>query len=468
MKNILLLSLSTLNTKKPKSNYKLEDEPELEYTSGFQTNEGWTKMMIQKMKVQRIICISSKTVREKKIGENVSEVKINKEFKETDYEEFKEKTAYEYYEFKVKEFAMEMGYTDEELANLVCPIPIENDPTVVEVQTCVIRAMDEIISDSKDECNVYIDANGGQRHISTILIAISRLAKLHNIKIKGIYTTRYDHAADDKELVYPIVNSTEAYDIFNLVSGIDEFVHYGRTSMLQSLFEGKSDDIDNILKYMRAFSNSLLMCQSGLIQNNIKQLKKRIDTFLSKSKTEKEKVFAHVLSYICYGYKDIFKSNDLITVIRWCLKKGYLQQAVTFYVERLPNEIVSREILYVSDELEEEYNQAREDKKTSYHYKNCEYNYGLLVKFLPHKYGRFNLVKHIDQKKLLTKLNYNTSENKRKVKDILKSYYDIKDDRNKINHASENNLDIDFIEKTTDKLNNELDSLQKIMANLRE
>ena len=49
MKNILLLSLSTLNTTKPKSNYKLEDEPELEYTSGFQTNEGWTKMMIQKI-----------------------------------------------------------------------------------------------------------------------------------------------------------------------------------------------------------------------------------------------------------------------------------------------------------------------------------------------------------------------------------------------------------------------------------
>lgn len=364
MKNALLLCLSMI-TNVSKNTYIGEDGSRLE---GFFTNEAPVKYVIQSLekqnppqKLDRVIIICSETVKKHginvQIGKNDSiEVKSNKEeFLNKISKIKKEKgnsepvTHLEYYKDVVKN-----AVGDEANIPEYTLIDIPDEPKGEEVAYSVIEAVKGILKfPEKEDIHLYIDYNGGPRYVSFMQVILAQFMKIHNVHIEAIYSMNYKerHTMEIKNL-YSI------FDSVNLLSCINEYINYGRIDGLMEYF-GQAEDskINDILKEMEILSNNLQLCRTSFILENGKRILEKLKSFISSvdDTSENENIykqlFAFVVRDICEEYEDLL-NGDLPKVIKWCINKKYIQQALTFCSEEIPLELWNKEILRASDEEE--------------------------------------------------------------------------------------------------------------------
>ena len=83
-----------------------------------------------------------------------------------------------------------------------------------------------------------------------------------------------------------------------------------------------------------------------------------------------EKIFLRILAIFKMEYGSLLKEDFTnLDIIRWCVEKGYLQQAMTLCSEWIPGVIVASHIFYpIRSIIQDQCEQKRKDYQTWEHY----------------------------------------------------------------------------------------------------
>lgn len=398
--NLSLVTSTTINTYELITNNTASQLRSTRTFYGIYTNEPVTQVFIRKFaneergeKLNAILSLASV-----KVKENIFDIKKQNQTSQTfksienlakyldvSLEQAKYLTHYSFYETTIRKMVAEeyLLETDEEI-DAVKPVldsvPIPNIPEATDIQKAVIDLAEKIINlynTHPEGCRLYMDYTGGDRSTSTIIIALTKMLENRGIHITQILAVNFDRDAPVKE----IRSKIEVNHIFDFISGLHEFNHYGRAQMLAEFLDrnwssstiSQSVQAKTVLNKISYVSDQIQMCRSSKIVSSIGELANAIDDY-EKNDTVHDPIFDYLIQDIKGNYVGIYKKQHrtVLNIIRWCLQKNLIQQAVTMYAELLPQELVDQHIL--------EYDRSQWNDKTAvtqkvFDYKNEVHNY---------------------------------------------------------------------------------------------
>lgn len=199
-------------------------------------------------------------------------------------------------------------------------------------------------------CHIYADITGGARYVTMMMTSVMQFLQYDGMRVeKMIY-------ADFKTLSLEnrIFDVHGTLDVYKLVAGADAFVSYGISRTIEEYFDydaesgtsGKpiSDALKGVLRAMHTFSDAIQICQTGNIPPALSALSTAITIFLDvpeEDRTVDDRMFMQLIDTITEGYGELLgeaedEAERYVPIIRWCIDKGLLQQAMTLATEWLP------------------------------------------------------------------------------------------------------------------------------------
>lgn len=228
----------------------------------------------------------------------------------------------------------------------------------------------------EEDIHLYIDMQGGERtsgYVRTAVLSILNNQNPQRVHIEQMVATKFDRSL----LVSQIVDETKRYKINDLVSGMNAFVRYGKADMIQEYYKymkaakGSEDKvntkvlkekepIEELINQMVNIDHAISLCNiSSLITaiKNMRELFKKSDESdkNSKNKSYVDNIFSILKDGISSDYGELLtvkndaknsdEKIDYLELIDWCRKKGFYQQALTIYIEKMPEFYIDKEIL---------------------------------------------------------------------------------------------------------------------------
>ena len=410
MKNVLLLCLSPLKETPNVSDYwcSVNEENSVEL-KGVMTNEAPAKEVISRLmtegnRLDKIVMICSDAVRgpvslSDSGSENMRNYLSDMEgFLSQSMEDCLKDTHTGFYRQLVDAYVKRTDGNDIYRDSPIEYVQIEIADFTEDdgVSKAVIEAADKAVDfdDGDSDIRLFIDFNGGQRYVAFMILAIANLLKIRHVRIGQVLTMNYENKVDNR---VSIQDMKPVFSSFDLVSGINEYVNYGRIKTLKKYFRGAKEK--KILEEMERFSNNLQLCRTGLVMNDRKGLKEMLENYAPSSDTTYTQLFSYVLGDILAAYGALL-TGDLPDVIIWCVEKDYIQQALTFATEEMPGYFWNQCILKASDEERDRYNDfldflhgkdaQRKYKDLHERYRkqheegSSKYAYEWMVNYLPH------------------------------------------------------------------------------------
>lgn len=317
--------------------------------------------------------------------------------------------------------------------------------------------------------NLYIESNGGIRDFMLLVVAIVQSISADVAEVKDVVGVNFNY----KNQKHPIRLKTQAYRVYDLYSGIDEFINYGRSAKIQKFFDkdGLNENEKNILESIEFMSIAFTLCRpiemlrsTQKLSNVIKEYRHRLQIFdllVNRIKTEYQKIFNDIETGSIESYAVL---KDLI---QYCMKHNLIQQALTLYSELMPDVLYNERIIYPQRRYISNNHDITFEKAFGHYYENfCRqkhqtkgYSYiqtYMLIYNNAHDsehienmpliniynlQNRNHLYGNLTNKfKILLKRNYIYSKYKNnkfdQVVEVYRYYCEIKNERNKTNHAS--------------------------------
>ena len=233
-----------------------------------------------------------------------------------------------------------------------------------------------------DTVVLHADLTGGPRHAVMLMFAVMRLLQYNGIEIgKVLYSNMGLKIVEE-------VN--DVYGIFDLIAGADEFAQFGSVSAILRYFgyDKKilarpphiSERLHRLLLAMHGFAEEIKVCHYGAFAHAVEELSKALKEFREGSEADgadiNEGMIAQLRFRVEEEYREILSDKiDDVKLLRWCVKHGYLQQALTLFTERVPEILKEREVLQLSPEFaaEVQTTQKKGDKRSTIFYLLAEY-----------------------------------------------------------------------------------------------
>lgn len=217
--------------------------------------------------------------------------------------------------------------------------------------------------ENNSKVNMYVDIHGGFRDTFIVIDAALMLIKeINNVELKKIFTVNYNRQ-NQKNAVKSVDSE---FAIFDFVSGMREFLSFGRSNGLISFNNAIGKPANNeLVSAINAVSDSIVLDRMNNFESQLLDLNKLVS-----SKENNYGYFEIVKELIKDNYKVKIdnKSIDLLTFdgsqnfpaqLQWCVDKNLLQQALVLIEAKSAavlynkNILDSSEICSVKDHLKE-------------------------------------------------------------------------------------------------------------------
>lgn len=381
-KNVLLLSMSTLpKNMKIQNYYFIEENGDRKDFYGYSQLEPITKFLIQKLKepsekLDKIVIMTSKEALKDKNDtapcpavpfylQRIQEFLLKDSEQEVcDQICFEELIGKREKNEKSKDYLSNYQFGDDAHKIVVKDIQTEIVKLYTEKEKdgkMQVKPKEEIniffevidhIKATGDDINLYLDMQGGDRNAIVQMNAIVNLLEDQGVKTKARYAIAFDSNKNDHE----INEVSEKYTAYQLIGAMQAFKKYGRGQLLIEYFKTpKKDRDEKILFAIGRASDAIRLCNIGEFDKavlEIAAIKKEIETektgTVQKEKSELDIVFEDIQKD--YG-KLLDQSEGMyIAKIKWCLEKGFIQQALTIIESKMPEYLYDRKIITVNME----------------------------------------------------------------------------------------------------------------------
>ncbi|MCD7885375.1 MAG: hypothetical protein LUI87_16985 [Lachnospiraceae bacterium] len=382
MFNILLNNLSTVRPNVTgKIKYSLDTDEAAEMSQeerlleGVYTNEPITHALVRKFvtedkgeKLDLIYSLTTDTVLNRTIFRNGDDgnecLRFYAQYLDLDESEVLKLTHYEFYKELIQKIQIDehcllsrndLDDQDEmEFRPAMDYRQISNNPGTKEIHSVVLAMATRIIElydAHQGQCRLYMDYTGGDRTVSTVMIALTKMLEERGIRVDHIWAV----VGFNSTQVNAICEKIEVNYIFDLISGLQEFNRYGKADILNE-FLRKSEERQSIVlseparkvqEKIRSLADRIQLCRSGEITEGIGELVNAIKKY-EKNDSVNDQMFNYLIADIKNNYAQIYEAKDrtIPNIISWCLDKSLIQQAVTMYAELLPQVLVESRILY--------------------------------------------------------------------------------------------------------------------------
>ena len=345
MKNILLMFLSDVKTRKEGDKVKIN---ETTYTNvdgekTLTTNESAVRYLIKTTPLDKIFIFASKKVRDKIAF-------VNRKTKESFlYFDDNQKT-WTHLDFSVERFKKFLPGVDDDFFD---PLDFDetqsDDENLKSVAQMAGRIQDFAAPFDFKNVTLHVDLTGGMRHVNMMMLELTRLLEYSDLKIGKVLYSNYNNETE-KGTVEEIQN---VYDLFQLIAGVEEFVNFGSVKALtgeKGYYRGKtlSAPLQKLLDAMENFAAAIKLCHYGQFSAAIKNLHAAVHDFDKQKSDDAEYVLmSRLIGRIRDRYKDLiaFNEKDDLRVIRWCLEHDYIQQALTLCTERIPEYLGEKKVI---------------------------------------------------------------------------------------------------------------------------
>ncbi len=222
-----------------------------------------------------------------------------------------------------------------------------------------------INDNADDEITAHIDTTGGPRHASMLMMVLIQMLKHSHVKTGFVtYTNILRQKNAEGQSIGTVEDAAELMEMFTLIGGADEFTSFGSVDQIKHYFakkENLSDELNSLLNQMERFSETMKICAEykyinqalAFLQSSIEKYEKFLRSQKGKNISEQEKFFSKLLQNIKNEYAAIMPSknadSDKLEIIKWCVKRGFLQQALTFYTEWLPSYMLETGLISVNE-----------------------------------------------------------------------------------------------------------------------
>lgn len=359
IKNVLLLSLSTFSYDRANSRYFIK-ESKFKYTSAngniidvegkYQLDPVPNLLKSQGIKFDYVIMLATSEVQDKVDVYDADEDKWIENISAADY---------------FIDFLKDKMAANANKSNAINVIDIDvNDPSDAIKNSAKI--INNIVKQSK--LHIYIDTHGGFRSTQMVVEAI--LGLLIDDKIEKTVYSMYDDSNNRR------IDIDGAEKIFDFVSGINEFRNYGRIDSLLNYLD--FDKNKGILGPICKISEGIQWCDIVKFEEGLKNLK---NYYSSVHKTIQDKYLALFVDQIKedYGALLVGTQIDALDMIKWCLKKGFYQQALTIIESRMADSLINRGIMLITpvgNKFSQKYSShsnSQEPLKTNILFNGCVY-----------------------------------------------------------------------------------------------
>ena len=342
-KNIMLIFMSDVKTKLRDGKVAVS---EATYTNvdgekTLTTNESAVRYVLQKVTptLDKIFIIASKMVRENDI---VARDGTKFLFQDQPIKHL------EYFKLRMKNFLpnVDACINDE----TVYPYDEKNSQNLKSVAEMAGR-IQNYSAQIDDEVVLHVDFSGGMRNVNMLMLDVIRLLEYSGITIGKLLYSNYN----PKTEIGTVEEVKDIYDMFQLISGVEEFVQFGSVKALKKYYTVYKDNIStplkNLINAMENFSEAIKLCHYGQFRESIENLHDAVNDFESNSDNVQDIIMERLIGRIKKDYEQLIKTRELddLRVIRWCINNGYMQQALTLYTERVPEYLGQTGFIFQSE-----------------------------------------------------------------------------------------------------------------------
>ena len=181
--------------------------------------------------------------------------------------------------------------------------------------------------------HLYIDIHGGPRDTQMITQSVMSLLETDTNRID---TKMYTVVNDPSQGGY-IAQSDETIRIQRFVAGITEVMTYGRTASLHQYFDqNASDSIQSIMGTLDKIADGISWCDVDIFEKGLREL---INYSWRKLQQEDQSAYLRLFrENIQNGFGGLLnRKSTVIDEIRWCVDKGFYQQALALIESRIPD-----------------------------------------------------------------------------------------------------------------------------------
>ena len=227
-----------------------------------------------------------------------------------------------------------------EEVNIPVPVPVK----VIAGNDIYTDTIKDITKEFSSGDRAYIDTTGGFRNSSYILMCVVRILEYSGVRLeKAVYS---------KQETLSINDITNVYKKYDLINAVDAFTNYGNSHGLKQYFSDSDEPaVNEVVSAMNNFSDQLSLCRTSDLSDTLSEMKASLEK-LSNTETSSEDIILFK-SLIGTVREKFYMNNDSIEypdIIRWCLDNRLIQQAVTIYVERIPEYFYKKGYFTVTDE----------------------------------------------------------------------------------------------------------------------
>ena len=353
--NVLLLAMSTLPRDPLFNTYKIDDDGGTLYFKSISQMETHTKYVLYKLaasreSLDRIVIMESEKARTSKPdnwhGETATsfyQKRIAAFLGGPPLEAFNiEDTLSDTPENTLSEADLAALYPGGHMPDVI-PIALEN-PVYFWNVVNAIRG-EKTVSSDLHKVHLYMDMQGGDRNTISQMNAIVELLERQGVTVKGRYAN--DYIPNHPTRIHTIREASEEYRTYDLISAMDAFARYGWGDSLEEYFlkqhRGSTKE-KKLIKAIKQASSAISKCNADGFDSAVRKIEN-----LSRDFGEPEKITQMDVVYqdIHEDYSALFNAEHrYVAQIRWCLKKKFLQQALTIFEARMPHEFIFSGLLY--------------------------------------------------------------------------------------------------------------------------
>lgn len=270
----------------------------------------------------------------------------------------------EYFKKQIRAY-MNPNLEDEER---FVPISVNLDSPFEGIQN-VIQTL-RTIQNSERGLTLYLDTHGGLRGVQRVLEATVSLLKIEDINIEEAFAVQFSDSNDEPQKNNLITLETENMEIFNFVSGINEFISCGRADILMDYVNSQkkiSTQDNSFVNAILDVTNGIQWCCVPAFETGLKTLQtyfekeKPASTDTSKNETSYLEIYKNDIKQ---NYKNLLSTTStVIDEINWCLQKGFYQQALTLIEARISFLLVEQWHVF---KVNDKYNISEENNTVYY------------------------------------------------------------------------------------------------------
>lgn len=177
---------------------------------------------------------------------------------------------------------------------------------------------------------ILLETTGGWRDTMMYLLMLVRILRYnYNQTIAATYSNKDTGKITD---VMPTIN------MFNLIDGMQEMSSFGSVSTLRKYFAAQPKDkrIEELLTSMENLNGAIELCRAASVKDAIDAFAQAVDGLKDCSNPLMRQLYP--------AFRSIYANRDsqIGQLIDWCLKRERYQQALTLYVECIPEFILTK------------------------------------------------------------------------------------------------------------------------------